>query len=34
MEMGGRFQPYDVVLLNKDGSTRGYASIRAAADQY
>lgn len=34
MEMGGRFQPYDVVLLNKDGSTRVYASIKTPADQY
>jgi len=34
MEMGGRFQPYDVVLLNRDGSTRVYASIRSAAEQY
>jgi len=34
MEMGGQFQPYDVVLLNRDGSTRVYASIRSPADQY
>jgi hypothetical protein len=34
MEMGGRFQPYDVIQLNRDGSTRVYAQIRNAADQY
>jgi len=34
MEMGGRFQPYDVIQLNTDGSTRVYAEIRNAADQY
>ena len=34
MEMGGRFQAYDVVQLNRDGSTRVYASIRSAAEQY
>ena len=34
MEMGGRFTPYDVILLNKDGSTRVYASIKSAAQQY
>jgi hypothetical protein len=34
MEMGGRFTPYDVVLLNKDGSTRVYASIKSADQQF
>ena len=34
MEMGGRFQPYDVIQLNRDGSTQVYARIRKAADQY
>jgi hypothetical protein len=34
MEMGGRFQPYDVIQLNRDGSTSVYAQIRNAADQY
>jgi hypothetical protein len=34
MEMGDRFQPYDVIQLNKDGSTRLYASIKSAAEQY
>ena len=34
MEMGGRFQAYDVIQLNRDGSTRVYARIRNAADQY
>lgn len=34
MEMGNQFQPYDVVLLNRDGSTQVYASIRTPADQY
>jgi len=34
MEMGGSFQAYDVVQLNRDGSTRIYARIRNAADQY
>ena len=34
MEMGNRFTPYDVVLLNKDGSTRVYASIKSADQQF
>lgn len=34
MEMGGRFQAYDVIQLNKDGSTQVYARIRNAAEQY
>ena len=34
MEMGGQFQPYDVILLNRDGSTSVYAQIRNAAEQY
>ncbi len=34
MEMGGRFTPYDVILLNKDGSTRIYASIKSADQQF
>ena len=34
MEMGARFAPYDVIQLNRDGSTRVYASIKTPADQY
>lgn len=33
MEMGGRFTPYDVVLMKKDGSAALFASIKSAADQ-
>ena len=34
MEMGNNFQPYDVIQLNRDGSTSVYASIRTQAEQY
>jgi len=34
MEMGNRFQPYDVIQLNRDGSTRVYASIKSQTEQY
>ena len=33
MEMGNRFTPYDILLMNKDGSSRVYASIKSPADQ-
>ena len=33
MEMGNRFTPYDVLLMNKDGSSSIFASIKSAADQ-
>jgi len=34
MEVGDRFTPYDIVQLNKDGSTTPYATISEAAQQY
>lgn len=34
MEMGGRFTPYDIILLNRDGSTSLYARINRADEQY
>lgn len=34
MEMGGRFTPYDVMLLRKDGSSAVYAHISTAQQQY
>ena len=33
MEMGDRFIPYDIVLMNKDGSSKVYASIKSKDDQ-
>lgn len=33
MEMGGRFTPYDVVLMNKDGSSSVFAHVPSAAAQ-
>lgn len=33
MEMGGRFSPYDIVLMNRDGTSSVFASIKSAADQ-
>ncbi len=34
MEMGDRFQPYAVLLIERDGSTRTYATITTQAQQY
>jgi len=34
MEMGDQFQPYDVMMLMKDGSAQVYASITAQDQQY
>ena len=34
MEMGDRFTPYSVLLLNKDGSSSVYAKIDALTEQY
>lgn len=34
MEMGDRFTPYDILLINKDGSSAVYASIANADEQY
>ncbi|MFA5494408.1 MAG: DUF411 domain-containing protein [Porticoccaceae bacterium] len=34
MEMGERFDPYDVLLLMADGSSRVYARVSSAAEQY
>lgn len=34
MEMGGTFTPYDVLLINKDGTTRIYAHMGEPQDQY
>ena len=34
MEVGNKFMPYDIVLLNSDGSTQVYASIKTAAQQF
>lgn len=33
MEMGGQFSPYDIVLMNRDGTSSVFASIKSAADQ-
>lgn len=34
MEVGERFMPYQVLLLMRDGSTRVFAEVRRAEDQY
>lgn len=34
MEMGERFTPYDILLINKDGSSSVFASIKNAAEQH
>ena len=34
MEMGNRFTPYDILLINKDGSHSIFASIKKASDQH
>ena len=34
MEMGNRFTPYDILLINKDGSHSVFASIKSAAEQH
>lgn len=33
MEMGNRFTPYDILLINKDGSSEVFASIASADEQ-
>jgi hypothetical protein len=33
MEMGERFTPYDIVQMNKDGSSRVFARVGSAAAQ-
>jgi hypothetical protein len=33
MEMEGRFRPYNIYLLKKDGSTEVYASVESADQQ-
>jgi hypothetical protein len=33
MEMGNRFTPYDILVMNKDGTSALFASIKSAADQ-
>lgn len=33
MEVGGKFTPYDIVLLKKDGSSEIYATVQSLADQ-
>ena len=33
MEMGNRFTPYDILLINKDGTQSIFASIKKASDQ-
>jgi len=33
MEMGDRFQPYDVVLIMEDGEHRVFAEVNAPSDQ-
>ena len=33
MEMGERFTPYDIVQMNKDGSSRVFAHVESAAAQ-
>ena len=34
MEMGNRFTPYDILLINKDGSHSIFASIETASEQH
>lgn len=34
MEMGDRFEPYDVLLLKEDGSSEIYARIESPSEQY
>ena len=34
MEMGNRFTPYDILLINKDGSHSIFARIKKASDQH
>ena len=34
MEVGDRFMPYQIVLLNNDGSSAVYAEVASAADQF
>tara|TARA_R110002072_G_scaffold54816_7_gene143430 strand:+ start:11677 stop:12189 length:513 start_codon:yes stop_codon:yes gene_type:complete len=34
MEMGGKFKPYKVLLLKKDGSSEVYASINSYKEQF
>ena len=34
MEMGNRFTPYDILLINKDGSHTVFASINTVSGQY
>lgn len=34
MEMGDRFTPYDILLINKDGSHSVFASIKSADQQH
>lgn len=34
MEIGGQFHPYDVLQLNKDGSSQVYAHIASQDEQY
>ena len=34
MEMGDRFMPYQVLLLQEDGSHKVYADVENAKDQY
>ncbi|MFT4862260.1 MAG: hypothetical protein ACI95C_001478 [Pseudohongiellaceae bacterium] len=33
MEMGNRFTPYDILLMNTDGTSKVFASIKSALDQ-
>ncbi len=34
MEVGGKFTPYDILLLNKDGTTEVYVSVKTIAEQF
>lgn len=34
MEIGRRFTPYDILLINRDGSREVFASVGTAAEQY
>jgi hypothetical protein len=34
MEVGGRFTPYDILLLKKDGSTELFVSVKTIAEQF
>ena len=34
MEMGNRFTPYDILLINKDGTHSVFASVKSAAEQH